>query len=1109
MKKIFLAISVFISTVCFGQYSFFTPQGATNNQWYNKGSFGVDGGIVFRTSFADTAAANSALYIPGTAGIMIRVGDTTYLRNSTATGWLNMMRGSGGGSQTWQQTLATTGGHTITTDHTVDFTNHAFNWNNLTELNISQDLGGTGPTSMTWQGISSFSMSTPVTGGIIQHNATDGTSISNVKITPTTLTFSQSGVSPGNYLFPHISNSELIPQFLTGVDANKRLSTVELGDGLAFVGNQLVNTGMISGWGLTGNAGTDPATNFIGTTDNKGLMFKTNNFQSGYIDLSGSENTSFGYGALSVNNNGGLNTAFGASALLNNNDGSNNTGIGWSALNANTDGISNTSVGAFSLKANTTGNNNVAIGTVSMQVNETGLDNVAVGAFSLEQNLASLNTAIGFQAMLFNTTGEQNTAVGANALLRNTTAIKNTGVGAGVWENTTTGGFNTGLGHDAGLSNTTGAGNVALGYLALASNTTGFFNTSAGYWAGRSITTGDRNTFIGDSAGYDPLQKVDAVNSMALGYDTHTDADNQVVIGNTSILSTYLRGAIYLQGSAGTSGQTPVSAGSGLTAWGYGDIKVGTTPVISGTDNQALFQSSGKVSQSASFVFNNSTSVLSVPYIGQTNFILPQSFTFSFGSTTATKYAQFYNVSNAIGLQTVGATNGMHYSVLAAAGGYPYHAFFISGTEQFRIDSSGYIKLQPRSYGSSDPGNGANGAIYYNNATNKFRVYENSAWVDMVGSGGTVTSVSGTTNRITSTGGTTPVIDISASFVGQSSITTLGTVTTGTIGTGAVIARPTMTLGSDATGDIYYRNGSGILTRLGVGSNGDVLTLATGLPSWAAASAGTPAGNYGNVQLNRNSAFATPGSDSLNFVSGTGLTTKGGVTSSAPYNVTADGNGMLWATNSGSISASVSNGLKLTYSGGNIYLQNTNTYFQCVSSTVMNTSSSGLRIGDATDATKLLDVQGTALVTGVVTLSNLAGTGSRAVVADASGNLSTLAGGLTSGTYTPSLSNTTNVTSSTPIVCHYTRVGNQVTVTGSAGVVTTLAVATVLSISLPVASNFGATTDAAGIGQATSAIATNAYVQANATSDLAELTFIGLSVGGSGTLYFSFTYTVI
>jgi len=43
-----------------------------------------------------------------------------------------------------------------------------------------------------------------------------------------------------------------------------------------------------------------------------------------------------------------------------------------------------------------------------------------------------------------------------------------------------------------------------------------------------------------------------------------------------------------------------------------------------------------------------------------------------------------------------------------------------------------------------------------------------------------VSSVSGTLNRITSTGGATPVIDIAATYVGQTSITTLGTITTGT-----------------------------------------------------------------------------------------------------------------------------------------------------------------------------------------------------------------------------------------------------------------------------------------------------------------------------------------
>jgi hypothetical protein len=48
------------------------------------------------------------------------------------------------------------------------------------------------------------------------------------------------------------------------------------------------------------------------------------------------------------------------------------------------------------------------------------------------------------------------------------------------------------------------------------------------------------------------------------------------------------------------------------------------------------------------------------------------------------------------------------------------------------------------------------------------------------GSSYTVSSVSGATNRITSTGGTAPVIDIASTYIGQSSITTLGTIGTGT-----------------------------------------------------------------------------------------------------------------------------------------------------------------------------------------------------------------------------------------------------------------------------------------------------------------------------------------
>lgn len=52
-----------------------------------------------------------------------------------------------------------------------------------------------------------------------------------------------------------------------------------------------------------------------------------------------------------------------------------------------------------------------------------------------------------------------------------------------------------------------------------------------------------------------------------------------------------------------------------------------------------------------------------------------------------------------------------------------------------------------------------------------------------------------------------------------------------------VLGGVTMTLGSDATGDIYYRNSGGQLTRLPVGSNSNVLTLSGGLPAWLPGSA--------------------------------------------------------------------------------------------------------------------------------------------------------------------------------------------------------------------------------------------------------------------------------
>jgi len=74
------------------------------------------------------------------------------------------------------------------------------------------------------------------------------------------------------------------------------------------------------------------------------------------------------------------------------------------------------------------------------------------------------------------------------------------------------------------------------------------------------------------------------------------------------------------------------------------------------------------------------------------------------------------------------------------------------------------------------------GLTRYNSDSGDLEYYDGStlAWSALSAASSSVTSVTGTANRVTSTGGTTPQIDISAAYIGQASITTLGTITAGT-----------------------------------------------------------------------------------------------------------------------------------------------------------------------------------------------------------------------------------------------------------------------------------------------------------------------------------------
>ncbi len=131
-----------------------------------------------------------------------------------------------------------------------------------------------------------------------------------------------------------------------------------------------------SQWSLTGNAGTSPGTDFLGSTDLEGLMFKVDNTQCGYIDII-MVNTSFGFGALAANSSGAGNVAIGVSALQGESSGFRNTAVGVGCLHSVYSSNNNTGIGSQAMH-NNTGSSNTAIGNYS-GINNNGSRNVFLG----------------------------------------------------------------------------------------------------------------------------------------------------------------------------------------------------------------------------------------------------------------------------------------------------------------------------------------------------------------------------------------------------------------------------------------------------------------------------------------------------------------------------------------------------------------------------------------------------------------------------------------------------------------------------------------------------------------------------------------------------------
>jgi hypothetical protein len=197
--------------------------------------------------------------------------------------------------------------------------------------------------------------------------------------------------------------------------------------------------------------------------------------------------------------------------------------------------------------------NGVTLFTVRHDITSIYIGNQAgVGAPTLNGN----NTAMGLQAF-DGSTGTQNAAFGEEALENNS------------------GGNNVAVGFASLNAISAGASNTAVGSLAL-TNSTGSFNAALGDAAGQ-LTGGGASDSLYLGASTNPLNNNDT-NEIVIGYQTTGNGSNTVTLGNSSIVTTLLRGNVGI-GTVLPNGSLVVMGGN----VGIGSLTPGKALDIQGT----------------------------------------------------------------------------------------------------------------------------------------------------------------------------------------------------------------------------------------------------------------------------------------------------------------------------------------------------------------------------------------------------------------------------------------------------------------------------------------------------------------------------------------------
>jgi hypothetical protein len=224
-------------------------------------------------------------------------------------------------------------------------------------------------------------------------------------------------------------------------------------------------------WKKTGNSGTNPLTNFLGTTDNVDLVFKTNNTESFRVfkttqNIGINDNIDNGF---KLNINGNLRV---------------NNGLLVASLPTLTSDYITGVLKLPMLRIEAVNRNNINARHI---INAGGWHTTTWFGAECLQNWQNVGGS----------TATQNAGFGWGALRYATTAFHNSAFGAFALSNITTGTNNTGCGYDAAWLATTAANVSAVGSLALGDVTTGNNNSAFGANSGRGVTTGTNNTIIG------------------------------------------------------------------------------------------------------------------------------------------------------------------------------------------------------------------------------------------------------------------------------------------------------------------------------------------------------------------------------------------------------------------------------------------------------------------------------------------------------------------------------------------------------------------------------------------------------------------------------------